>query len=72
MALEIIDEKIVGTIDNLLDKIDGKLPIDKLELIELSGGGCSKCGYNKESFKCLVGVIHSDGIIKYSGLFNNI
>ena len=35
MALEIINSKIVGTIDNLQDKIDGKIPIDRLELIYL-------------------------------------
>ncbi len=35
MALEIIDEKIVGTIDNLQEKLKGKIPVDRLELIEL-------------------------------------
>ena len=35
MALEIIDEKIVGKIDSLQDKLDGKLPIDRLELLVL-------------------------------------
>src|SRR5574344_33675 len=46
MALEIIDEKILGTIDNLQDKIDGKLPIDKLELIELiNSWGRTKSGF---------------------------
>ena len=35
MALEIINSEIVGTIDNLQDKIDGKIPIDRLELIYL-------------------------------------
>ena len=35
MALEIIDEKIVGKIDNLQDKLEGKLPIDRLELLVL-------------------------------------
>ncbi len=35
MALEIIDKKIVGTIDNLQEKLEGKLPVDRLELIEL-------------------------------------
>ncbi len=35
MALKIIDKKIVGTIDNLQEKLEGKLPIDRLELIEL-------------------------------------
>ena len=35
MALKIIDEKIVGTIDNLQDKLEGKLPVDRLELLVL-------------------------------------
>ena len=35
MALEIIDKKIVGTIDRLEDKLEGKLPINKLELLSL-------------------------------------
>ena len=35
MALKIIDKKIVGTIDNLQDKLEGKLPIDRLELLYL-------------------------------------
>ena len=35
MALEIIENKIVGTIDNIEDKLEGKLPINKLELIHL-------------------------------------
>ena len=35
MALKIIDKKIVGKIDNLQDKLEGKLPIDRLELLVL-------------------------------------
>ena len=35
MALEIIDKKIVGTIDNLQEKLEGKLPVDRLELLYL-------------------------------------
>ena len=33
MALEIIDKKIVGAINKLEDKLNGKLPIDRLELL---------------------------------------
>ena len=35
MALEIKKQKIVGIIDNLEDKLEGKLPINKLELLSL-------------------------------------
>ena len=35
MALKIENEKIVGTIDNLQDKLEGKLPVDRLELLYL-------------------------------------
>ena len=35
MALKIIDKEIVGTIDNLQDKLEGKLPVDRLELLYL-------------------------------------
>ena len=35
MALKIENERIIGTIDNLDKKLEGKLPIDRLELIEL-------------------------------------
>ncbi len=35
MALEIIDKKIVGAINKLEDKLNGKLPIDRLELLYL-------------------------------------
>ncbi len=35
MALKIKNERIIGTIDNLEDKLDGKLPVDRLELIYL-------------------------------------
>ena len=35
MALKIKDEEIVGTIDNLEDKLEGKLPVDRLELLHL-------------------------------------
>ena len=35
MALKIENGQIVGTIDNLEDKLEGKLPIDRLELLYL-------------------------------------
>ena len=35
MALEIIDEEIVGTIEDLEEKLEGKLPVDRLELLYL-------------------------------------
>lgn len=35
MALKIIENKIVGTIDNLQEKLNGKLPVDRLELLYL-------------------------------------
>ncbi len=35
MALSIKDQEIIGEIDNLQDKLDGKLPIDRLELLYL-------------------------------------
>ncbi len=35
MALKIIENKIVGTIENLEDKLEGKLPVDRLELLYL-------------------------------------
>ncbi len=35
MALEIINRKIIGKIDNLEDKLDGKIPINRLELLVL-------------------------------------
>ena len=35
MALKIIDEEIVGKIDNFEDKLEGKLPVDILELLYL-------------------------------------
>ena len=35
MGLDIIDKKIVGTIDNLQEKLEGKIPVDILELIHL-------------------------------------
>ena len=35
MALEIINSKIVGTIEDLEEKLDGKIPIDRLELLYL-------------------------------------
>ena len=35
MALKIIDEEIVGKIDNFEDKLEGKLPVDRLELLYL-------------------------------------
>ncbi len=35
MALKIKNERIIGTIDKLEDKLDGKLPVNRLELIYL-------------------------------------
>ena len=35
MALEIIRKRIVGTIDNLQEKLNGELPINRLELLYL-------------------------------------
>lgn len=35
MALKIENEKIVGTIDNLEEKLNGELPTNRLELIYL-------------------------------------
>ena len=35
MALEIINNRIVGTIDNLEEKLDGKLPVTREDLIVL-------------------------------------
>ena len=35
MALKIKNDRIIGTIDNLEDKLNGKLPVDRLELIYL-------------------------------------
>ena len=35
MALEIQNETIVGTVDNLQEKLDGELPINILELLYL-------------------------------------
>ncbi len=48
MALKIIDKKIVGEIDYLKEKLDGKLPIDRLELLYLvnSWGRHYKFGVN--------------------------
>ena len=36
MTLKIIENKIVGTIDNLEEKLEGKLPVDRLELFYFS------------------------------------
>ena len=35
MGLDIIDQKIVGDINNLQEKLEGKIPVDILELIHL-------------------------------------
>ena len=35
MALKIKNDRIIGTIDNLEDKLNGKLPVDRLELFYL-------------------------------------
>ena len=35
MALEIQNNKIVGTVDNLQEKLNGEIPIDRLELLVL-------------------------------------
>ena len=54
MALKIIENKIVGTIDNLQDKLEGKLPIDRLELLYLvNSWGRNKNIYQSSSEKHL-------------------
>ncbi len=50
MALEIIDKKIVGTIDNLEDKLNGEIPVTREELLLLvDSWGRSTGFYTKDS-----------------------
>ena len=50
MALEIIKKEVVGTIDDLEDKLEGKLPVDRLELLVLvDSWGRSTGFYTKDS-----------------------
>ena len=48
MALSIKNQEIIGEIDNLEDKLEGKLPVDRLELLYLvnSWGRHYKFGVN--------------------------
>ena len=51
MALEIKNKKIVGTMDNLQEKLNGELPIDRLELIYLvNSWGRKTSFYNKDIY----------------------
>ena len=50
MGLKIKNKKIVGTIDRLEDKLAGKLPVDRLELLVLvDSWGRSTGFYTKDS-----------------------
>ncbi len=50
MALEIIDKKIVGTIDNLEDKLNGEIPVTREELLVLVDSWGRSIGfYTKDS-----------------------
>ncbi len=50
MALKIIDKKIVGTIDKLEEKLEGKLPITREELLYLINSWGRRVGfYTKDS-----------------------
>ena len=40
MALKIINEKIIGKIDKLDEKLEGKLPITREELLVLVNSWC--------------------------------
>ena len=52
MALEIQDQRIVGTIDSLEEKLNGELPINRLELIKLiDSWGRDKEFYTNENIK---------------------
>ena len=46
MALKIENEKIVGTIDNLEEKLDGKLPVTREELLILVNSWGRKFDFN--------------------------
>ena len=50
MALEIIRKQIVGTIDSLEEKLNGELPINRLELLYLvNSWGRNQCFFTIES-----------------------
>ncbi len=50
MALKIIDKKIVGTIDNLEDKLNGEIPVTREELLLLVSSWGRRLGfYTKDS-----------------------
>ncbi len=50
MALKIINEKIIGKIDKLDEKLEGKLPITREELLYLiNSWGRKTCFYTKDS-----------------------
>lgn len=52
MALEIKNHKIIGGIDNLEKKLNGELPIDRLELLYLvNSWGRSQEFYTSENIK---------------------
>ena len=57
MALKIENERIIGTIDDLEEKLEGKLPIDRLELIELVsswGRTNSFCTIDSNNFDIII------------------
>ena len=50
MALEIINRKIVGTIDNLQEKLNGEIPVTREELFVLVSSWGRRLGfYTKDS-----------------------
>ncbi len=87
MALEIIRKRIVGTIDNLQEKLNGELPINRLELLYLvNSWGRDYDFYTNENIiipKCEATqcydlskldtseIIDMNGLFKYS-MFNDI
>ena len=54
MALKIVKDKIVGTIDNIQEKLNGELPIDRLELLYLiNSWGRTSSFYINENIQIL-------------------
>ena len=49
MALEIINRKIVGTIDNLEEKLSGKLPVTREELLVLTNSWGRKLDFEAKA-----------------------
>ena len=45
MALKTIDKKIVGTIDNLEDKLNGEIPVTREELLLLVSSWGRRLGF---------------------------